>query len=84
MQQNLTERKRCKFNSVIEMYLYGHNWMVLRYGYEHIILVYVSFTLNLEFKYRIVYFVYLHTTNQMIWNILKGKIRNLEMFQYLN
>ena len=84
MQQNLTERKRCKFNSATEMCLYGYNWMVIRYSYEHIILVHVSFTLNLESKYRIVYFVYLHTTNLMIWNILKGKIRNFEMFQYLN
>ena len=30
MKQNLTEKKRCKFNSGIEMCLYGHNWMVIQ------------------------------------------------------
>ena len=54
VQQNLTERKRCKFNSAVEMCLYGH---IIRYGYEHIILVHVSFILIPDSKYRIVYFV---------------------------
>ena len=36
MQQNMTARKRCKFNSANKMCLYGHNLMVIRYGYEHI------------------------------------------------
>ena len=36
MQQNLTEMKRCKVNSTTDICLYGHNWMVISYGYEHI------------------------------------------------
>ena len=67
MQQNLTEMKHCKFNSAIDICLYGHNWMVIRYGYEHIISMYVSFTLISQRKYsqtkKKVYVVYLNTAN---------------------
>ena len=66
MQQNLTEMKWCKFNTAIDICLYGHNWMVIRYGYKCIISVHVSFTLTkatlVESDYRKVCVVYLNTT----------------------
>ena len=67
MQQNLKEMKRCKVNSTVDICLYGHNWMVISYGYEQIISVQVSFALDketlIESDYRKVYVVYLNTTN---------------------
>ena len=38
--------ERCKVNSIIDICLYGHNWMGISNGYEHIISVHVSFTLT--------------------------------------
>ena len=57
MQQNPSERMRCKFNTAMDMCLYGHNRMIMNYGYEHIIIssyiIYIEkATADLESKYR--------------------------------
>ena len=66
MQQNLSERTRCKYNTAMDMCLYGHNKMTLNYGYEHLIIssyiIYIEkATADLESKYRKACVVYLHT-----------------------
>ena len=73
MQQNLTERKQCKYNSAIDMCLYGHvpvwtqldgHKIWLRTYYLSTCIIYIDkATADLESKYRKVYVVYLHTTN---------------------
>ena len=38
MQKNPSERM-CKFNTAMDMYIYGHNRMIIKkYDYEHIII----------------------------------------------
>ena len=68
MQQNPLARMQCKFNTAMDMCLYGHNQMIMNYGYEHIIntcsscIIYIEkATADLELKYRKVCVVYLHT-----------------------
>ena len=56
MQQNPSERMRCKFNNAMDMCLYGHNRMIINYGYKHIIIspyiIYIEkATTDLESKY---------------------------------
>ena len=56
MQQNPSDRIGCKFNTAMDMYLYGHNRMKMNYGYEHIIvssyIIYIEkATADLESKY---------------------------------
>ena len=50
----------------MDMCLYGHNQIIMNYGYEHIIISsYIIYlekaTADLESKYRNVRVVYLHT-----------------------
>ena len=57
MQQNPSERMRCKFNTAMDMCLFGYNRMIMNYGYEHTIIssyiIYIGkATANLQSKYR--------------------------------
>ena len=66
MQQNPSERMRCTFNTAMDMCQYGHNQMIMNYGYEHIIsssyiICIEKATADQESKYRKVCVVYLHT-----------------------
>ena len=66
MQQNPSERMWCKFNTEMDICLYGHNRMIMNYGYEHIIInSYITYiekaTADLESKHRKVCVVCLHT-----------------------
>ena len=62
MQQNPSERMRCKFNTAMDM---CYNRMIMNYGYEHIFIssyiIYIEKeTADLESKYRNVCVVCLH------------------------
>ena len=66
MQQNPSEKMRCKFNTAMDMCIHGHSRMIMSYGYEHIIIssyiIYIEkVTADLESKYRNVCVVYLHS-----------------------
>ena len=57
MQQNRSERMRCKFNTAMDMCLYGHNRLIMNYDYERIIIssyiIYIEkATADLQSKYR--------------------------------
>ena len=57
MQQKLSERMRCTFNTAMDMCLYGHNRMIMVYGYGHFnISSYITYiekaAADLESKYR--------------------------------